>query len=75
MVHTDETNNNGHNGHKMLTTKEVADVLGIHPNTVRRWSDLGLLKTVRISCRGDRRFRYDDITSFLDSINRPDGSK
>jgi excisionase family DNA binding protein len=59
----------------VLTTKEVAGILGIHQNTVRRWSDLGLLRSFRISCRGDRRFRYEDITSFLDGMNEPDFGK
>jgi excisionase family DNA binding protein len=59
----------------MLTTKEVADILGIHQNTVRRWSDLGLLRSFRVSRRGDRRYRYEDITSFLDVMNEPDFGK
>jgi predicted site-specific integrase-resolvase len=53
----------------LLTTKDVAGILGIHVNTVRRWSDLGLLKSFRISLRGDRRYKYKDITSFLGGIN------
>ncbi len=53
----------------MLTTKDVAGILGIHQNTVRRWSDLGLLRSFRISRRGDRRYRYEDVTSFLDGMN------
>jgi len=59
----------------MLTTKDVAGMLGIHQNTVRRWSDLGLLRSFRISHRGDRRYRYEDITSFLDDMNEPDFGK
>jgi predicted site-specific integrase-resolvase len=53
----------------ILTTKDVAGILGIHENTVRHWSDLGLLKSFRVSHRGDRRYRYKDITSFLDGKN------
>jgi excisionase family DNA binding protein len=53
----------------LLTTKEVACILGIHQNTVRRWSDLGVLKSFRISRRGDRRYRYEDVTSFLHGLN------
>ena len=41
----------------MLTVKDVADLLNIHVNTVRRWSDQGILKAYRITSRGDRRFR------------------
>ncbi len=59
----------------MLTTKDVASMLGIHQNTVRRWSDMGLLRSFRISHRGDRRYRHRDISSFLDSINKPEDGK
>ncbi|MBI4284022.1 MAG: helix-turn-helix domain-containing protein [Chloroflexi bacterium] len=49
----------------MLTTSEVAQLLHIHINTVRRWSDQGLIKAYRISSRGDRRFKQEDIAHFL----------
>ena len=51
----------------MMTTSEVARLLNIHINTVRRWSNQGTLKTYRIGTRGDRRFRREDIASFLSS--------
>ena len=50
----------------MLTTSEVARLIHVHINTVRRWSDSGLMKAYRIGHRGDRRFRQEDITHFLD---------
>ncbi len=53
----------------MLTVGEVAHLLHIHENTVRRWSDRGLIKTYRISRRGDRRFRREDIARFLAELN------
>lgn len=49
----------------MLTTSDVARLLNVHINTVRRWSNQGMLKTYRIGARGDRRFRREDIASFL----------
>ena len=49
----------------MLTTSDVARLLNVHINTVRRWSNQGILKAYRIGSRGDRRFRDEDITSFL----------
>ena len=51
----------------MLTTGEVAQLLHVHINTVRRWSNQGVLKTYRIGARGDRRFRREDIINFLRS--------
>jgi len=49
----------------MLTTRQVADLLGLHPNTVRRWSEKGILKAYCIGSRGDRRFRWEDVDGFL----------
>ncbi|GAJ00051.1 unnamed protein product, partial [marine sediment metagenome] len=49
----------------MLTAKDVGWLLGIHTNTVRHWSNNGLLKSYRIGLRGDRRFRREDIDCFL----------
>ena len=49
----------------MLTTSDVARLLNVHINTVRRWSNRGILKTYRIGSRGDRRFHREDIASFL----------
>ena len=54
----------------MLTTSDVARLLNVHINTVRRWSNQGILKTYRIGSRGDRRFRQEDITSFLSQESR-----
>ena len=52
----------------MLRTGEAASLLGIHTNTLRRWSEKGLIRAHRISLRGDRRFRREDIDSFLKEI-------
>lgn len=30
-----------------LSTREVADILNVHINTVRRWSNQGLLKNLQ----------------------------
>jgi excisionase family DNA binding protein len=49
----------------MLTTSDVGRLLNVHINTVRRWTNKGILKVYRIGPRGDRRFRQEDITTFL----------
>jgi excisionase family DNA binding protein len=51
----------------MLTTSEVARILNLHINTIRRWSNQGILKAYRIGSRGDRRFRKEDIDEFFSS--------
>jgi len=59
----------------MLTVREVAELLHIHSNTVRRWSDRGIIKAYRITNRGDRRFRREDITHFLTELNNHGGDE
>ena len=53
----------------MLTTSEVAHLLNVHINTVRRWSNQGILKAYRIGSRGDRRFQREDVMSFLSKMS------
>ena len=54
----------------MLTTSEVAVILNVHINTVRRWSSQGTLKSYQLGPRGDRRFRREDIDAFLSGHTR-----
>ncbi len=49
----------------LLTTAETAELLNVHVNTVRRWSNKGILETYYIGPRRDRRFRRWDIENFL----------
>jgi len=49
----------------LLTTSDVARLLNVHINTVRRWSNEGKIRAYRIGTRGDRRFQQEDITIFL----------
>jgi len=59
----------------MLTVREVAWLLHIHSNTVRRWSDQGIIRAYRITRRGDRRFRREDIARFLAELNVNQGDE
>jgi excisionase family DNA binding protein len=58
---------------KMLTPKEVAELLHIHTNTLRRWSDKGRIVAYRINPRGDRRYKRQDIERFLAQFNKTRG--
>jgi excisionase family DNA binding protein len=49
----------------MLTPGDVAQLLGLHVNTVRRWSNKGVIKQYRVGPRGDRRFWREDVEGFL----------
>jgi len=59
----------------MLTVREVARLLHIHGNTVRRWSDQGRIRVYRITPRGDRRFRREDIARYLAELNADRGAE
>jgi len=58
----------------MLTTSEVARILNVHINTVRRWSNQGTLASYRIGSRGDRRFKKSDIDDFFDRAKPNSGA-
>jgi excisionase family DNA binding protein len=44
-----------------LTLRKAARVLGVHSNTLRRWSKEGSVSSFRFGVRGDRRFSLEDI--------------
>jgi DNA-binding transcriptional MerR regulator len=49
--------------------REVSALLHVHPNTLRRWAGKGIIKSVRIKPRGDRRFLSRDIDRFLTGMS------
>lgn len=48
-------------GKRLLKIKEAAEMLGVNPETLRRWDNDGILKAVRVGSRGDRRYKLEDI--------------
>jgi len=58
-------NNERASSPRMLTVSEVAHLIHVHPNTVRLWSKIGVLKAYRIGKRRDYRFDPSDIETFL----------
>jgi diguanylate cyclase (GGDEF)-like protein/excisionase family DNA binding protein len=54
-----------------LSVTKAARMLGVHPNTVRAWSDAGRLRYYRINPRGDRRYRPIDLQRFLAAAESP----
>ena len=58
----------------MLKTSEVAHLLNVHINTVRRWSNRGTIRAYRIGPRGDRRFLKEDITGFVQGVKTNRGN-
>ena len=59
---------------RMLPVREVARLLHVHGNTVRRWSDKGIIRAYRINPRGDRRFSREDIPRILLELKTNGGS-
>jgi diguanylate cyclase (GGDEF)-like protein/excisionase family DNA binding protein len=49
----------------LLSVAQAATLLGVHPNTIRSWTDAGRLTAYRINTRGDRRLRRDDVERIL----------
>lgn len=50
---------------ELLTLSEAAKVLKVHPNTLRKWDNKGILKAVRFGQRGDRRYKKEDIERLI----------
>ncbi len=51
----------------MLTSSEVASLLGLHINTVRRWCDQGIITARRVGPRKDRRITLREVKRYLES--------
>ena len=49
----------------LVSVAQAAMLLGVHPNTIRAWTDAGRLPAYRINARGDRRFRRADVERLL----------
>ena len=52
-----------------LSTSQAARALGVSLGTIRRWSDMGYLKSYRTP-GGQRRFSHEQINQFVGSLQR-----
>jgi len=50
---------------EIITLAEASDILGVHPNTLRKWDNKGFLKAIRIGTRKDRRYRKGEVVKIL----------
>ena len=48
-----------------LTTKQTSKLLNVHENTVRRWSESGIIKAYRVGPTDNRRFLKEDVLKLL----------
>jgi diguanylate cyclase (GGDEF)-like protein/excisionase family DNA binding protein len=58
-------NSSGSRPDALITVAQAAAILGVHPNTVRAWTESGRLTAWRINPRGDRRYRRADVERLL----------
>ena len=54
---------------RLLTVAQVADQLGVHVNTVRRWADQGYIEHVKLPS-GYRRFTQEAVDRFRESMEQ-----
>ncbi|HHH42343.1 MAG TPA: helix-turn-helix domain-containing protein, partial [Chloroflexi bacterium] len=52
-----------------ISLSEAAELLGVHPNTLRHWADQGEFPSVRTP-GGHRRFRRADVEAYLNRSQR-----
>jgi len=55
---------------KLLRIREAAEMLGVNPETLRRWDREGKLSAIIISKRGDRRYKKEDLEEFLKKLSK-----
>ncbi len=49
----------------LLTLREAAEILGVHPNSLRSWDNAGILVAVRVGARRDRRYQPSDLRKYM----------
>lgn len=59
----------------VLSVQEAADLLGTHPNTIRRWEKLGKIKSTRVGNRKDRKFDKNELLKDAINITVVDGKE
>lgn len=52
-------------GQSLLSLHETSLLLNVHPNTLRRWDEQGILRAVRFGQRKDRHYSPDDVEKFM----------
>jgi putative resolvase len=55
---------------KLLKISEAAEILGVHPETLRRWDREGKINAITINERGDRRFKVEEINKIIKKNNK-----
>ncbi len=51
---------------RLFSTKAAAQYLGVHPDTMRKYADLGSIRARRLERR--RVFALEDLNAFIDAL-------
>lgn len=54
----------------LLKIREAALLLGVNPETLRRWDRDGILVAIKVGKRGDRRYKIEDIQKFIEDSKK-----
>ncbi len=50
---------------ELITLSDAAEILKVHPNTLRAWDKKGILVAVRIGEKGIRKYKKEDIIKLI----------
>lgn len=54
---------------RRVRTKRACEILGCHPDTLRRWTDEGKFKVYRANDRANRRWDEDELLRYIGELN------
>lgn len=58
---------------KLLTVKDVAQLLNIRPSTLYQWAELGQIPSIKLN--GTLRFDLEDLTKWIESCKKQADSR
>jgi len=55
---------------ELLTLRETAQILKVHPNTLRLWDKKGVLTAIRLGVKRIRKYKKEDIEKFINKKDK-----
>jgi DNA-binding transcriptional MerR regulator len=55
---------------ELITLSKAAEILKVHPNTLRAWDKKGILVAVRIGEKGIRKYKKEDIIKLINKSSQ-----
>jgi len=53
---------------KLLTAKQVGEIINVHPRTVNLWCEKGIIGFVRLNGRKSYRFKPEDVEKIMQKV-------